>query len=85
MGHMVVNKKFAKIKPKINIFKSKQRSAIHNDGERETITFLYKFGEGACPKSHGFNAAHLANIPDEVGLKRKKFKIIYFAIFSRFF
>ena len=31
-----------------------------------SITFLYKFGEGACPKSHGFNAARLADIPDEI-------------------
>lgn len=30
------------------------------------ITFLYKFDEGACPKSHGFNAAHLADIPDDI-------------------
>ena len=34
--------------------------------EDQSITFLYKFGEGACPKSHGFNAARLADIPDEV-------------------
>ena len=32
----------------------------------ETITFLYKFTEGACPKSYGFNAAHLAGLPREV-------------------
>ena len=37
--------------------------------DKELITFLYKFDEGACPKSHGFNAAHLADIPDEVFLK----------------
>lgn len=39
-----------------------------NDGDpsKETITFLYKFVEGACPKSYGFNAARLANIPEEV-------------------
>jgi len=34
--------------------------------DKELITFLYKFDEGACPKSHGFNAAHLADIPDEI-------------------
>lgn len=33
---------------------------------KETITFLYKFIEGACPKSHGFNAAQLAQLPDEI-------------------
>lgn len=32
----------------------------------ESITFLYKFMEGVCPKSYGFNAAHLAGIPDTV-------------------
>ena len=36
-----------------------------NDDD-ESITFLYKFGEGACPKSHGFNAARLADIPEEI-------------------
>ena len=36
-----------------------------NIGE-ETITFLYKLIEGACPKSYGFNAARLAGLPTEV-------------------
>ena len=36
------------------------------DPSKETITFLYKFVQGACPKSYGFNAARLAGIPDEV-------------------
>ncbi|XP_012611003.1 DNA mismatch repair protein Msh6 [Microcebus murinus] len=36
------------------------------DPSQETITFLYKFIKGACPKSYGFNAARLANLPDEV-------------------
>ena len=36
-----------------------------NPGQ-ETITFLYKFAAGACPKSYGFNAARLANLPDDV-------------------
>lgn len=42
---------------------------VENDdsGDREeTITFLYKFIDGACPKSYGFNAARLAGIPAEV-------------------
>ena len=34
--------------------------------EEETITFLYKFIEGACPKSYGFNVAKLAGLPAEV-------------------
>ena len=37
------------------------------DPSQETITFLYKFTHGACPKSYGFNAARLASIPEEVG------------------
>jgi len=36
------------------------------DPSQEMITFLYKFVSGACPKSYGFNAARLANIPDQV-------------------
>lgn len=36
------------------------------DPSQETITFLYKFIKGACPKSYGFNAARLANIPDDI-------------------
>ena len=38
---------------------------VENEDEedltQETITFLYKFTKGACPKSYGFNAARLAN------------------------
>jgi len=37
-----------------------------DDPSQETITFLYKFVSGACPKSYGFNAARLASIPDQV-------------------
>ncbi|KAK1905050.1 DNA mismatch repair protein Msh6 [Dissostichus eleginoides] len=36
------------------------------DPSQETITFLYKFITGACPKSYGFNAARLASLPEEV-------------------
>ncbi|XP_076457037.1 DNA mismatch repair protein Msh6-like [Babylonia areolata] len=36
------------------------------DPSQETITFLYKFTQGACPKSYGFNAARLASIPEEI-------------------
>ncbi|EMP31047.1 DNA mismatch repair protein Msh6 [Chelonia mydas] len=42
------------------------------DPSQETITFLYKFIRGACPKSYGFNAARLANIPEEVIQKGHK-------------
>jgi len=37
-----------------------------NDPCKETITFLYKFSHGACPKSYGFNAAKLAGLPLKV-------------------
>ncbi|XP_063239704.1 DNA mismatch repair protein Msh6 [Bacillus rossius redtenbacheri] len=33
------------------------------DPSEETVTFLYKFAGGACPKSYGFNAARLAGVP----------------------
>lgn len=36
------------------------------EDEEDSITFLYKFVEGACPKSYGFNAAKLAGLPQEV-------------------
>ncbi|XP_001382177.3 DNA mismatch repair protein Msh6 [Monodelphis domestica] len=36
------------------------------DPSQETITFLYKFINGACPKSYGFNAARLARLPEEI-------------------
>ncbi|CAL1689622.1 unnamed protein product [Lasius platythorax] len=35
----------------------------------ETVTFLYKLSEGACPKSYGFNAARLAGIPSIITTK----------------
>ena len=34
--------------------------------DQETITFLYKLVDGPCPKSHGFNAAKLAGLPDSI-------------------
>ncbi|XP_044284717.1 DNA mismatch repair protein Msh6 isoform X2 [Varanus komodoensis] len=53
------------------------------DPSQETITFLYKFIKGACPKSYGFNAARLANIPEEVIQKgHKKAREFERAIFS---
>nr|XP_012231941.1 PREDICTED: probable DNA mismatch repair protein Msh6 [Linepithema humile] len=33
---------------------------------QETVTFLYKLSEGACPKSYGFNAARLAGVPSTI-------------------
>ncbi|GAB1597711.1 DNA mismatch repair protein Msh6-like [Argonauta hians] len=46
-----------------------------DDPTQETITFLYKFVSGACPKSYGFNAARLASIPNEIittGVKKAR-------------
>ena len=53
---------------------------VENENEhgKETITFLYKFVKGACPKSYGFNAAGLAGIPDEVSWQFLTFVIQYF-------
>jgi DNA mismatch repair protein MSH6 len=36
------------------------------DPSEETVTFLYKFASGACPKSYGFNAARLAGVPSNI-------------------
>lgn len=33
------------------------------DPTEETVTFLYRYTAGACPKSYGFNAAKLAGVP----------------------
>lgn len=53
---------------------------VENENEhgKETITFLYKFVKGACPKSYGFNAAGLAGIPDEVSWEFLTFVSQYF-------
>lgn len=34
-----------------------------DDPTEETVTFLYKYTAGPCPKSYGFNAAKLAGMP----------------------
>ena len=52
-----------------------------NDDD-QSITFLYKFGEGAASKSHGFNAARLAEIPEEI-CKQGLVKSIEFENFSK--
>lgn len=36
------------------------------NNETKSITFLYKFISGTCPKSYGMNVAQLAGIPQEV-------------------
>merc|ERR1719482_577408 len=36
------------------------------DEAAQTVTFLYKFRRGLCPKSYGMNVARLAGLPDSV-------------------
>ncbi|KAH8396852.1 hypothetical protein KR215_005308 [Drosophila sulfurigaster] len=38
----------------------------NTDPTQETVTFLYKYTAGACPKSYGFNAAKLAGMPQGI-------------------
>ncbi|XP_017112610.1 probable DNA mismatch repair protein Msh6 [Drosophila elegans] len=38
----------------------------NEDPTQETVTFLYKYTAGACPKSYGFNAAKLAGMPQAI-------------------
>ena len=52
------------------------------DDDDQSITFLYKFGEGAASKSHGFNAAKLADIPEEI-CKNGLVKSIEFENFTK--
>ncbi|XP_058130451.1 probable DNA mismatch repair protein Msh6 [Anopheles ziemanni] len=37
-----------------------------DDPTQETVTFLYRYTDGACPKSYGFNAAKLAGMPSAI-------------------
>lgn len=55
-------------------------SMVNDDDQ--SITFLYKFGEGAASKSHGFNAAKLADIPEEI-CKQGLVKSVEFEGFSK--
>lgn len=36
------------------------------DPTEECVTFLYKYTQGQCPKSYGFNAAKIAGVPTEI-------------------
>lgn len=36
-----------------------------------SVTFLYKYQDGACPKSYGLNVARLAHLPESVILRAK--------------
>lgn len=37
-----------------------------DDPTQETVTFLYKYTSGPCPKSYGFNAAKLAGMNRDI-------------------
>ncbi|KAL5292296.1 MSH6 family protein [Megaselia abdita] len=43
---------------------------------KETVTFLYKYSSGSCPKSYGFNAARLAGMPN--GIIDRAYKVWVF-------
>ena len=46
------------------------------DPTQETVTFLYKYSSGACPKSYGFNAAKLAGMPKSIIKRACEVKLI---------
>jgi len=41
-------------------------SPVADQERTQNIIFLYKLISGTCPKSYGFNAARLANLPQEI-------------------
>ena len=41
-------------------------------GAVQEVTFLYRVAEGNCPKSHGFNVARKAGLPDPVILQAQE-------------
>lgn len=51
----------------------------NEDVTQENVLFLYKYMEGACPKSYGFNAAKLAGMP--LDIIRRGHEVIHFKIF----
>ncbi|RNA39510.1 DNA mismatch repair Msh6 isoform X2 [Brachionus plicatilis] len=65
---------------KDNVSMGHMQCMVNDDDQ--SITFLYKFGEGACPKSHGFNAARLAEVPEEI-INLGSVKSIEFENFSK--
>lgn len=58
------------------------------DPTQETVTFLYKYVAGPCPKSYGFNAAKLAGMPHSIIRRayevRDGFSIIIFKLYLIF-
>lgn len=57
-----------------NVRLAHMESFVNDDEEdgKESITFLYTLGEGACPKSFGINVARLARLPEEVLRKAER-------------
>lgn len=45
---------------------NEKEAEVTDDPTQETVTFLYKYTDGACPKSYGFNAAKLAGLDKEI-------------------
>lgn len=54
-----------------------------DDPTQETVTFLYKYTDGACPKSYGFNAAKLAGMPMSIIKRAYEVKKGFFFLFKR--
>lgn len=54
----------------------------NDDPTQETVTFLYKYSDGACPKSYGFNAAKLAGMPNSVIKRAHEVWNCYIYIFT---
>lgn len=54
-----------------------------DDPTQETVTFLYKYSDGACPKSYGFNAAKLAGMPMSIIQRAYQVFILDFPHFSQ--
>ncbi|CAF0830983.1 unnamed protein product [Brachionus calyciflorus] len=65
---------------KDNVSMGHMQCMVNDDDQ--SITFLYKFGQGACPKSHGFNAARLADVPEEI-IKLGSTKSVEFENFTK--
>lgn len=50
----------------------------NDDPTQETVTFLYKYTDGPCPKSYGFNAAKLAGMPNEI--IRRAHEVLFYVV-----
>lgn len=58
------------LKSNENVFQGHMACMVENedvsvdDPSQESLTFLYKLSDGPCPKSYGFHAARLADLPE---------------------